>query len=110
MENGSSFKDEEEGPDLYIAAIGEKASVKANGLCAKLSDLGIVSETDLVGRSLKAQMKYANKIDAAFTLILGDGELQTGRAQLRNMKTGDQFDVSPDDIESIIKIVKREGV
>ena len=110
MENGSSFKDEEEGPDLYIAAIGEKASVKSNGLCAKLSDLGIVSETDLVGRSLKAQMKYANKIDAAFTLILGDGELQTGSAQLRNMITGDQFDVSPDDIESIIKIVKGEGV
>ena len=47
----------------------------------------------MVGRSLKAQMKYANKIGAQYTLILGDSEIESGKAQLRNMMDGTQSEV-----------------
>ena len=43
-----------------------------------------------MGRSLKAQMKYANKLGAEYTLIIGDSEIEAGRAQLRNMENGEQ--------------------
>ena len=48
----------------------------------------------MVGRSLKAQMKYANKIGAKKTLIIGDSEIESGKAQLRNMEDGTQTEIS----------------
>ena len=51
---------------------------------------GVYAEFDVVGRSVKAQMKYANKIGAKFTMVLGDSELETGKAMLKNMETGEQ--------------------
>lgn len=56
----------------------------------------MVERSDIVGRSLKAQMKYANKIGAEYTLIIGDNEIDLGKAQLRNMQTGEQSEVSLD--------------
>ncbi len=54
-------------------------------------------ECDTVGRGLKAQMKYADKIGARYTIVVGDNELQTGRAGLKNMQTGDVTDIALDD-------------
>jgi len=106
MENGSAYKEEESSVPLYIAALGEKASVKATEICALLRNEGISAETDIVGRSLKAQMKYANKINAQNTLIVGDGELESGKAQLRNMQNGEQSEISLSDINELINILK----
>ena len=72
-------------PRLYIASLGEAAQIKASAIAAKLKRDGIYAEFDAVGRSLKAQMKYADKIGAAKVLILGDAELEAGRAALRTM-------------------------
>ena len=83
-------------PRLYIAALGEEASVAAAVITERLRRTGAFVECDLVGRSLKAQMKYANKIGADYTLILGDNELQTGRANLRDMKNSTQTEVELD--------------
>jgi histidyl-tRNA synthetase len=83
-------------PAVYIASMGQAAAVKASGLVSKLRDKGVYAECDLVGRSLKAQMKYADKIGARYTLILGDNELAAGEAQLKNMETGEQTTVSID--------------
>lgn len=80
-------------PRLYIAALGEAAQVSAMAICERLRQEGIYAECDVVGRSLKAQMKYANKLNAAYTLILGDSEVESGRAQLRNMENGEQTEV-----------------
>ena len=102
MENGSAYKEEEEFVDLYIAALGESASVKATGICAVLRSKGFTAETDMVGRSLKAQMKYANKINAKYTLIIGDGEIETGKAQIRKMENGQQTEINIEDIAAII--------
>ncbi len=81
---------EPEKPLLYIAALGKTAQTKAIAMCAVLRNSGKSAETDLVGRSLKAQMKYADKIHAQYTLILGDTECASGQAQLKNMQSGEQ--------------------
>ena len=83
-------------PRLYIAALGDEASVAASVITERLRRTGAFVECDLVGRSLKAQMKYANKIGADFTLILGENELATGRAMLRDMKNSTQTEVELD--------------
>ena len=74
--------------DVYIATLGEKACVKATELCALLRDEGYKSETDICARGLKAQMKYANKIGAKFTIVLGDDEIENDSAKLKNMAEG----------------------
>ena len=63
-------------------------------LCDQLHRCGVAAEVDVCGRSLKAQMKYANKLGAAFTMVLGDDELQQGKAQVKNMKTGEVSTIS----------------
>ncbi len=80
-------------PKLYIAALGDRATVKALEITERLRKEGKYVECDIVGRSLKAQMKYANKIGAEYTLIIGDSEIDAGRAQLKNMADGEQTEV-----------------
>jgi len=83
-------------PVLYIASLGDRAAVKALEITDRLRREGKFAECDVVGRSLKAQMKYANKIGAQYTLIIGDSEIDNGLAQLRNMQTGEQQEVALD--------------
>lgn len=80
-------------PRVYIAPLGKAATVLAMATCERLRRAGIYAESDLMERSLKAQMKYAGKIGAAYTLIIGESEAESGRAQLRNMQTGEQEEV-----------------
>ncbi len=83
-------------PKLYVAALGERATVKALAITERLRRDGKYAECDTVGRSLKAQMKYANKIGAEYTLIIGDSEIDAGCAQLKNMADGTQTEVELD--------------
>ena len=76
--------------EMYIATMGEEAQKKAFLLLDELHRCGIPADTDLCGRGLKAQMKYAGKIGAKFTMVLGDNELQEGKAELKNMGTGEK--------------------
>lgn len=82
--------------DLYIASMGETAADKAMALTMALRDEGYFVEYDLVGRGIKPQMKYADKIGAKFVLVLGDNEIDTGEAKLKNMATGEQTDIKLD--------------
>ena len=79
---------------LYIASMGEEATRKAAALVCALRREGVHAEFDVVGRSVKAQMKYAGKLGASFTLVLGDSELESGKAVLKNMDSGEQLDVT----------------
>jgi len=88
-------------PALYIASMGNAAMVKANMIVENLRKEGIYAECDAVGRSLKAQMKYADKLGAAYTLIIGDSELENGKAQLKNMAESTQTEIELGDIEAI---------
>ncbi len=83
-------------PKLYIAALGERAVVKALEITERMRSLGKYTECDIVGRSLKSQMKYANKIGAEYTLIIGDSEIDEGKAQLKEMSSGNQSEVQLD--------------
>ncbi len=83
-------------PAVYIASLGEAAMIKGFEICERLRAAGNFAECDVVGRSLKAQMKYANKIGAKYTLIIGDSEIEAGRAQLRDMQSGEQTEVELD--------------
>ena len=87
------------GCDLYIAPMGEAASFRAAALTAALRANGVHAQTDVVGRSLKAQMKYADKIGAKFTLVLGDNELAEGKANLKDMDSGETSCIALDGLE-----------
>ena len=82
---------------LYIVPMGEKAADKALQLSAALRREGVSAQTDVMGRSLRAQMKYADKIDARFTMVIGDNELENGEAVLKNMKTGEKINMKLND-------------
>lgn len=83
--------------DIYFATMGEKASDKAVELTALCREFGYYAEYDVVGRGLKAQMKYANKIGAKYVVVLGDNEIETSSAKLKNMATGEQVDIVLDE-------------
>ncbi len=82
-----------EAPVLYIAALGEKAEQKAFKIVKNLRESGLEAQFDIVGRGLKAQMKYADKIGSKFTLVLGDNEIEEQKAQLKNMETSEKIDI-----------------
>lgn len=92
--------------DLYIGARGDNAKFEAFTLANKLREAGVKTEVNHMGRSVKAEMKYANKIGATFTTILGDDELQNKSIKLKRMSDGEQFEVSLDNIQEIANAIK----
>lgn len=101
-ENGVEIPDEGN-PDIYIAPLGDAATKKAHVIAFELRKAGIKAETDLVGRGLKPQMKYSDKIGSKYTLVLGDSEIETGIVRLKNMETGEQTELS---LDSLIEFFK----
>ncbi len=83
--------------DLYIAPMDEPAVEKAMLIAKKLREFGYWVEYDVVGRGLKAQMKYANKINASFTIVLGENELTSGKVKVKNMAKGEELELDLDD-------------
>jgi histidyl-tRNA synthetase len=78
---------------VFLAALGEAARDRAFSLLQELRQQGVSAEMDFEGRSLKAQMSLADRLGAAYVVILGDRELETGVAQVRRMGTGEQEQV-----------------
>lgn len=85
---------EDEKPDLFIVALGDKATLKAVEIAKDMRDEGFSVLYDLNARSLRAQMKYADKMGAKFNVVIGDNEVDEGVAELKNMQTGDKTEVS----------------
>lgn len=81
-------------PEIYIASIGDKAKLKALELCECLRRSSVIAELDMMNRNLKSQMKYADKIAATYTLVLGDDEVNSGNGKIKEMKSGKEFSVS----------------
>lgn len=80
-------------PDIYIAAMGDRAKLYSAVLANRLIGDGVSAEYDLMDRSLKAQMKYANKTGAKTTVVIGDNELDNGKAILKNMANGNSAEI-----------------
>lgn len=89
LENTGALTAEPERSDVYLAALGERAAEYVPVLAAKLRAAGVKTEFDLMGRGLKAQMKYADKCGARFSAVIGDEEMARGFAALKNMETGE---------------------
>lgn len=80
--------------ELYIAAMGDGARVRALALVDALHRCGVPADCDLCGRGLKAQMKYAGKTGAQYSLVLGEDELSSGKAMLKDMEAGASVEIS----------------
>ena len=85
---------------LYIGSMGEQCSFFAHKLTHQLRGEGLSVECDHLGRGVKAQLKYANKIKAEYTLVLGEDEISTGKGKLKNMADGIEtvVDINAQDI------------
>ena len=94
---------QEDKPELFIATIGENAQKEANRLVANLRSQGISAQLDIVGRSLKAQMKYADKLGAKYSMVLGDTEVESGIADIKNMANGEKKSIKLNYIAEHIK-------
>ena len=79
--------------DIYFATMGEAALLKAMELVKGLREFGYRAEYDLMGRGIKPQMKYANKIGAVYTMVIGDDELASGKAKLKDMESGKEIEL-----------------
>jgi histidyl-tRNA synthetase len=93
-------------PDIFMAALGEKSQSLAFEWICQLGLIGINAEMDFSDKSLKSQMKRADRLGASFVLILGDKELEEKTAILRNMENKEQKSVALGDvIESMKQIL-----
>ncbi len=77
-------------PAVFVIGLGEKAYLKSFEIADQLRQQGIVTYIDFQDRSLKAQMRQANKLNCAYVLILGDDELANNNIQLKNMNDSSQ--------------------
>ena len=84
--------------DAFVVALGEEAQGAAFKLLTKLRQAGLKAGMDYAGRSMKAQMKQANKANARFALIIGEDEVKEACVQLKDMEKSEQEKVSFDNI------------
>ena len=96
MESQDIEIQKEEGLDLFVASIGDEAAKKAVSLVYRLRAAGVAAECDHMGRSLRAQMKYADRLDVKHTIVLGDNELEQGTAVLKDMEGDGETQVELD--------------
>ena len=88
---------------LYIAPMGERAKTVAQSLVYKLRTEGVAVDTDHMDRGLRASMKYADKLGAQYTVVLGDNEIDTNEVSVKNMATGEAVAVRIDDLANHLK-------
>ncbi len=94
--------------DIFIGAIGEQALEKAHGLVYRLRKAGISAEADHLKKSVKAQMKYADKIGALYSVVLGEDEIDKDQVNLKNMKTREQQEIKLSEfVSTITQIIKK---
>ncbi len=106
LEETGAVIPEPEKVDLYVAPLGEKASLYVQQLVYNLRKKGIKAETDHMGRGLRAQMKYADKIGCRYSLVLGDNEIDTGVASVKNMTDGTKTDIKLDEADKFFTAEK----
>ncbi len=94
---GIGFGDERR-PEIYFVTIGDKAYAYARKLSRALRRAGIYTEMDLLGRSVKSQMKDANRKNAIYTAVIGEDEISQNKAFITIMDSGDKREVSLDSI------------
>lgn len=87
------FGTDNKNADIFIGSIGENGILKSQALAYDLRKAGLYAEFDTLNRSVKAQMKYANKINAEYTVIIGDDEITNDLVVLKNMQSGEKNNI-----------------
>lgn len=98
MENNHAFIPQPAPVKVYFAAMGDEARLVAFNIVRQLRDHEIYAEFDHMDRSMKAQFKYANKLGAEYTAVIGEDELNQGIAKVKSMKDGIETSISLSEI------------
>lgn len=98
MEQKESLIEDNNAPDIAVSFIGDKARLYALGLVHELRKQGVAAIIDTLNRNLKGQMKYANKLKAGYSVVIGDDEIEHGVVTLKDMKSGEQKQINSKDI------------
>ena len=88
MENSGVPFPEDKGPEVFVAGMDENSRAAAFAMVNKLRTEGVSAECDHMGKSLKAQFKYADKIGARYVIALGSNELECGECNVKCMADG----------------------
>lgn len=91
------------GTEVYFVSMGDNALKKSVELSTKLKKANIQCEINHMAKSAKAQFKYANKVDARYSIVIGDDEIERGIVNIKNMETGDQVEKSMDELVEFFK-------
>lgn len=103
MEQNDIIVDDPNVPDISVSFIGDKARLYALDLVHKLRAGGVSAIIDTLNRNLKGQMKYANKLNARYSVVIGDNEIEKGIVTLKNMHSGEQKEINAIDITKEIE-------
>ncbi len=103
MEQNNIVVDDPNVPDISVSFIGDKARLYALDLVHKLRAGGVSAIIDTLNRNLKGQMKYANKLNARYSVVIGENEIEKGIVTLKNMYSGEQKEISAIDITKEIE-------
>lgn len=103
MEQNDIIVDDPNVPDISVSFIGDKARLYALDLVHKLRAGGVSAIIDTLNRNLKGQMKYANKLNARYSVVIGDNEIEKGIVTLKNMHSGEQKEINTIDITKEIE-------
>ncbi len=103
MENTGASYPKEPVPRIYIGGMDESSREAAFTLASALRSAGISAEVDHMYRSVKAQMKYADKLGAEYVVIIGESEMQSGELNIKNMRLGTSATVKTDEVYSYLK-------
>lgn len=95
-------------PDVYLVTMGAKAELAAASIIQKLRVEGIAAAFDIEKSSMRSQMKAADKSQAAYSLVLGDNELQTGLVNIKNMKSGEQTELKLNELADKLKVLLKK--
>lgn len=98
MEASGAYFPPDEGVEVFIAVMGDRAKAFGLKLCREMRQKGIVAEMDTLARNIKGQFKYADRLHAKYTLIIGDNEIDKGVVSVKDMANSSQKEVRIEDI------------
>ncbi len=91
------------GLDVFIVTIGDAASYEGFKLLNQFREADLTADIDHLSRSVKAQFKYADRLMAGYTIVIGEEELSKGTVKLKDMINGGEIEVASDDIIDVLK-------
>lgn len=104
MENNDVEFPDESGVDVFVAVMGAEAKKYGLKLCRELRNKGAAAQMDSLARNIKGQFKYADRLNAKYTVVIGDNELAEGVAQVKVMAKSEQHQVKFENlVEELLK-------